>query len=562
MKPGELAVVNEQAKTETQDNVKRRLTRDIVYAVARGRLGLAALLCRHLLAMRRDDPDILVWLAVAEAGQGYAEAAAAALDEAALLRGPAAHPWPELQAALRRLDQAPLIEPQLRACVAHNPECPVVAVALAELLHEFGQLDAAAAVLAALLTRVPGDASAHHLMAMVQFDRCDLLAAECHAEQATICAPDLAAAWSNLGMIRKTLGAFRPAMDAHDRAVALAPQAPQIRLNRAIALLRAERLREGWVDYECRLAVGGVASAQARGLHPSRLLPSVSSLASLEGRTVLVTHEEGFGDTLHFLRYGPLLAARGARVLAWVPPELRRLMAGVAGLAGVVDGAGLAPPHDFHCPAFSLPRAFETDLSNIPPAEYLTPDARLVTVWADRLETMAGTDGLRVGLVWAGQARPWVSSFSQLDRRRSLSLADLAPLAGIAGVRFISLQKGPAAAALRQPPAGLMVADAMPAARDFADTAAIIANLDLVVSVDTAVVHLAGSLGKPVLLLDRFDACWRWFAGREDSPWYPRLRIFRQDRMGDWTAPVLRLRDALAAQADAANAVETVIRAA
>jgi hypothetical protein len=146
---------------------------------------------------------------------------------------------------------------------------------------------------------------------------------------------------------------------------------------------------------------------------------------------------------------------------------------------------------------------------------------------------------MRVGLAWAGQARPWLPGFSTVDRRRSMRLAQLAPLGAVEGVRFVNLQAGAAGAEARQPPAGMVLDDPMAAVADFADTAAIIANLDAVVSVDTAVVHLAGAMGKPVFLLDRYDNCWRWLSGRDDSPWYPTLRIFRQAKIGDW-APVMR----------------------
>ena len=171
-------------------------------------------------------------------------------------------------------------------------------------------------------------------------------------------------------------------------------------------------------------------------------------------------------------------------------------------------------------------------------------DPALVRDWAARLPS---GDTLRVGLCWAGQARPWITGFHSLDRRRSTSVATLRPLAAVPGVRFVSLQKGPAAAQARE--AGFDLIDVMDDVRDFADTAAIVANLDLVISVDTSIVHLAGALGKPVFLLDRYDNCWRWLSGREDSPWYPTLRIFRQERSGDWAPVIARVATALAGAA-------------
>jgi hypothetical protein len=158
---------------------------------------------------------------------------------------------------------------------------------------------------------------------------------------------------------------------------------------------------------------------------------------------------------------------------------------------------------------------------------------------------------MRVGLVWAGQARPHHPGFDVVDARRSTNLATLAPLGDVRGVRFVSLQIGPAAEQAHQPPPGLVLSDPMVEVTDFADTAAIVANLDAVVTVDTSVAHLAGAMGKPVLLLDRYDNCWRWLSGRTDSPWYPSLRIFRQKRLGEWQPVVQRVAVALKAMAAA-----------
>jgi hypothetical protein len=349
--------------------------------------------------------------------------------------------------------------------------------------------------------------------------------------------PGCAAAWSNLGMLLKIEGAFDEAIAACDRAVACAPDVAQIRLNRAVALLRAGRLAEAWSDYEWRLRQPG----QANRLPAERLLPTLSGMpaALLRGRTVLITHEEGFGDTLQFLRYAPLLAARGLRVLAWMPAPLARLLDGVDCLERVIVAGSALPHTDYHCPVFSLPRAFATTLGTIPPPLRYRPGASLLRQWAARLPRARG----RVGLAWAGQARPWLAGFSVLDGRRSLPLAALAPLGRLDGVAFVSLQMGDPAA--QEPPAGLVLHDPMEDVGDFADTATIIEQLDAVVSVDTSVAHLAASMGKPVLLLDRYDSCWRWFAGREDSPWYPSLRIFRQAAIGEWAPVIERVAAAL-----------------
>ena len=340
-------------------------------------------------------------------------------------------------------------------------------------------------------------------------------------------------------MLLKVEGRFDEAIAAADRAVALAPDMPQIRLNRAVTLLRAGRLGEAWCDYEARLGLPGHENPSA-----CPMLPALSSLPDEvpAGRTVLVAHEEGFGDSLQFLRYVPLLEARGFKVLVWAPAPLVRLLRDTLGRDVVIGPGEPVPRTDYQCPVFSLPRVFETTLATVPPPLRYAADPRLLRRWAAMLPA-----GRRIGLVWAGQARPWLPGFAVLDARRSLSLAAFAPLARVPDVQFVSLQMGEPAAQAAAPPPGLALHDPMPDVTDFADTAAIVAQLDAVVSVDTSVVHLAASLGKPVLLVDRYDSCWRWLAGRDDSPWYPSLRIFRQEAIGEWGAVIERVARAVGA---------------
>ncbi|MGH7154897.1 MAG: tetratricopeptide repeat protein, partial [Acetobacteraceae bacterium] len=446
-----------------------------------------------------NDIEATLILGLAVGAQGRAHEAAPLLDRVARARPGHAHPSRDLGDLLLRLDRAEEASVQYRVCLAHAPD----------------------------------DATAHHAMglALAEMDR--IADAIHHFRQAVHLDPRQAPGWSNLGMMLKIEQQFHAALVAHDNAVARAPTDPQIRVNRAVALLHTGRLAAAWADYEWRLKLPGHTP-----LPLDRLLPDIRTL-DLTGRTILVTHEEGFGDTLHFLRYVPLLEARGAHVLIAVPNELRRLL---ANQANVLAPEAALPQFDFHCPFFSLPRAFGTTMETIPGAvPYLHPDPHLVAHWAHRLPP----GRMRVGLVWAGQARPWLSGFTTLDRRRSAGLEVFAPLTAVPHVHFISLQKGQPALQARTLPPGLTLHDPMPEVADFADTAAIITNLDLVISVDTAVVHLAGAMGKPVFLLDRYDNCWRWFADRDDSPWYPTLRIFRQERMGEWEPPIRHAATAL-----------------
>jgi hypothetical protein len=259
---------------------------------------------------------------------------------------------------------------------------------------------------------------------------------------------------------------------------------------------------------------------------------------------VLLLHaEQGLGDTLQFIRYAPLVAARGIRTIIEVPQPLVRLVRAMAVPdARVVESGTPLPPADLRCPLLNLPLLFDTRLETIPAAiPYLTPDAAAVAHWRARL---AGEARFKVGLVWAGSRRTDVAA-ALIDGRRSMRLDQMAPLAACAGVRFYNLQKGEPAGQLAAPPPGLDLIDPMDEMVDFADTAALIANLDLVISVDTSVAHLAGALGTPVWLLNRYDTCWRWLLNRDDSPWYPSLRQFRQPAPGDWDGVMANVRQAL-----------------
>jgi len=498
----------------------------------------AEIQAREALAVTADDPAAFLLLGLAIAAMGEAERAAPVLEHVARRRPEARHPCQDL-ATLKPALPPTLIRRQFRACLRLSPTDARLRLAFGEFLLDHDWAPEAEAVLAeALLAETPDSAASRHLIGLAQAEQGRFHAAIAAFSRAVALDPDAAASWSNLGIILQIEDRFEAAFEAHDRAVSLAPANARFHVNRAVTLLQAGRWESAWHDYEWRLRETAVPCIDF-----DRLLPALSDVGDLSERTVVALHEEGFGDTLQFLRYLPLLAERGARVVACVPQALLRLMATVPGVAEVVSDARRLPAHDFVCPFFSLPRAFGTTVETIPPAPRLVPDPALARDWMLRLPR----DGLRVGLVWAGQSRPWLPGFGTLDRRRSAGLAAFGPLSVVPGVRFVSLQAGPAAQ--QTPPPGLVLFNPMARVVDFAETAAIVAALDVIVSVDTSVVHLAGLLGKPVFLLDRYDGCWRWLSGRRDSPWYPNLTIFRQDQCGDWSAPMARVAASLEAMA-------------
>ncbi len=362
--------------------------------------------------------------------------------------------------------------------------------------------------------------------------------------------PDSNIAWTNLACTLATVGAFDEALAFYRRSITLRPDNPSIRLNHAICLLKAGRTMQGWAEYEWRLKLPGHTELPAE-----RLLPNLDDGTTLDGLTVLVTQEEGLGDTLQFMRYLAPLRDRGARVIAWVPATLHDLVENVGGIevvSGVVEQLVFAS----HCPFLSLPRAFSATRDALPTAPYITIRPERIAAMAPHLPPEDGR--LRVGVVWGGAPRPENRQANAVDRRRSMGIAALAPLAALRDVCLVSLQHGPYRAELATPPAGVVLHDPMDATASMEDTGGLIAGLDVVISVDTSVVHLAAGMGKPVLLLDRFDNCWRWLHGRADSPFYPELRIIRQAVAGDWLGVTRRAAAVLQAMADAKRAGEAL----
>jgi tetratricopeptide (TPR) repeat protein len=493
--------------------------------------------CRQLLNADAGDVAAMLVLGLTFGARRDIKRAVPLLVRVAWLRSGQPFPCSDWSQIHVRLRCRQLFVELYRKCLRLHPDDDRLRYYFAESLHESSALKEAVIVLVDGIRRRPDWVLAHHLLGFVLADLGLTDAAIAEFRRVVAMCPGPAAGWANLGMMLKVQGQFDAAIEAYDKAIAREPQGARIKVNRAVVLLQAGRFSEAWPDYEWRLSLPG-----HQALDRERLLPAVSTVGDLTGKTILVTHEEGFGDTLQFLRYVPLLAEHGARVVVWVPQPLERVLRCVPGVAAVLSGNQSELQFNFHCPFLSLPRAFETTLETIPATvPYLFADPAMAAGWAARLPV----GGVRVGLVWAGQARPWLPGFDVVDARRSMPLATLAPLAKVPGASFVSLQMGAGAKEVKEPPPGLSLFDAMSDTMDFADTAAIIANLDIVVSVDTSVVHLAGAMGKPVMLLDRYDNCWRWLSGREDSPWYPGLRIFRQERLGDWRPVVARVAMAL-----------------
>ncbi len=356
-------------------------------------------------------------------------------------------------------------------------------------------------------------------------------------DQAIRLLPHYAEAHSNRGNVLKSRRRLDEAIASYRNALAIRPDYHGARLNLAIALLQRGDWLEGWEDYKARWLTGSLSRLKVDFTQPEW------DGRPLHGETLLFYGEQGYGDVLQFIRYAPLLAARGARVVALVHKVLLRLFQSAPGLAEVRSFDDPPAAFDYHLAMMSAPRLFATTPETIPaPVPYLAAQPADVAAWA---EILAPLPGRKVGLVWSGDPRPHDFAANLLDRQRSLKLEQFAALSEIPGLSLVNLQMGVPASQLRTPPPGLALFDAMERVKDFADTAALVANLDLVVTVDTSMAHLAGALGKPVWILSRYDGCWRWLIGRETTPWYPSARLFLQTVPNDWSDALRQLADAL-----------------
>jgi tetratricopeptide (TPR) repeat protein len=453
----------------------------------------------------------------------------------------AAHLQPEspnahynLGATLQNLGRLAQAEVSCRTALRLRPEFSEAHYVLGNTLRDFGRLSEAEASYREALCLRPDYPEALSNLGSTLRDLGRLEGAEASYRQALRLRPDDAEVHSNLGNTLRDLGHPVEAEASYREALRLRPDFPEAQHNLSFALLLTGRFGEGWKQFEWRWKTKRM-SGNARDFGAP-----LWSGEAIGDRVILLHAEQGFGDTLQFCRYAPLIAA-GARTVLEVPTPLMRLLSQLPSVTQIVAQGNSLPAFDLHCPLMSLPRAVNTTLDTIPAVTpYLAADPAHAAEWRKRL---AGLDGLRIGLVWSGGFR-LAPGLATIDRRR-IALATMAPLGEVSGVSFVSLQKGEAAAQAANPPCGMALHDFTADLHDFADTAALIDGLDLVISIDTAVAHLAGALGKPIWLLNRFDADWRWLLNRDDSPWYPTLRQFRQPSPGDWNSVIRRVRDAL-----------------
>jgi len=368
-------------------------------------------------------------------------------------------------------------------------------------------------------------------------------------DQAIALQPDYADAYFNRGNLYATMLDVPKACANYDRALALNPEDADVKFSKGNALLLAGEYITGWHFYYL-----GCMKLMLKAYEDYSAL-FASGDKPLKGLTFLLQADQGLGDTLQFIRYAPVVQAMGARVIAEVQAPLISFLSGMQGVDMWIKKGDALPPHDHRCQLMSLPHFLKTTLTSIPPCPVFHVNDVKLRYWADKL---GPTNKPRVGLVWNGGSKdPRQQLFVEMNERRNLPLPQLKALAGL-DIDFISLQKGePAESEFRQTVAtgwdGPFIRDHVDELKDFSDTAALVMNLDLVIAVDTSTAHLAASLGKPVWLLNRYDTCWRWLLEREDSPWYPSIKIYRQPSWGDWGSVMQKVRTDLLAFSSSFN---------
>jgi tetratricopeptide (TPR) repeat protein len=497
-----------------------------------GRAAEAEASCREAVRLCPGSAGAHSGLGGALAAQRRWAEAAASCREALRLAPDLAEAHANLGAALAGAGQAEAALQSLREAVRLRPQSAAAHQTLGGVLAEQGQLDQALAHLREAVRLAPGSAPAQSALGQALLAHGDLGPALAHGREAVRLRPESADAHAALGVVLAEQGRLDEALACSARALALDPDHPEAHRNRALVWLQQGDFARGWPEYEWRW--------RCRELPPRPFPQPRWDGGPLEGKTILLHAEQGLGDTVQFVRYAPLVKARGGRVIVVCQRPLLRLLESCPGIDRLLAQGDPLPAFDVQAPLLSLPLLFGTDLSSIPAkVPYLHPDPALVERWRGPL---AARPGFKVGIAWQGSGR------HRRDRVRSIPLEHFEVLARVGGVRLVSLQKGPGSEQ-RRALAGLFPVAELPGlderAGPFLETAAVLPSLDLVVCCDSAVGHLAGALGVPCWLALPFAPDWRWLLGREDSPWYPRHRLFRQDRPGDWDGVFRRLADAL-----------------
>ena len=496
-----------------------------------GRLAEAVDAYARALSLRPDFFEAMANLGVVLSKLERVDESIDVLNRAIRLRPGSAEAHAELAGAFRRKEQSSQAIACLRRALELRPDFPSALNQLGQLLLEQRSIDEAVAAFRRLVALQSNKPQPYNNLgnALAAQGKMDEALQQFH--KALALQPDNTEVLGSLANALARLRRFDEAERAYRRGLEVAPQSAELRWNLGLMQLLLGDYPQGWQNYEARWQL------KTRFFYRKFNVPLWNG-SDLAGKRVVLHAEQGFGDAIQFVRYAPMVAARGARVVLQCQPELQRLFRSIQEVDQVINDEQEAPAVDLHCPLMTLPMRFGTTVQSIPSrVPYLWADANEIRKWRDRLSGFDGT--LKVGISWTGDPK------NANNRDRSVGLEALSPLLQMPGASFFSLQKqlpkpGPA-----QIPGGIRCNDWTAELQDFADTAALVSQLDLVITIDSAVAHLAGALGKPVWVLLSYAGDWRYLLDREDSPWYPTMRLFRQIYSGQWKAPIERAGDEL-----------------
>jgi tetratricopeptide (TPR) repeat protein len=495
----------------------------------RGQAGEAYRLITAALKVNPGAPDAWVNLGIVLHALKRDQEALESFDKALALKpgdADALHQRANALLTLGRAQDALFAVDQALALIPRHPQARLNRGLALAALERHGE---ALAEFDGALALFPGNPAAHYNRGISLFSVGRYEDAVAAYDSALAIAPDHVKAWNNRGLALQALNRHDEALASYSRALEIRKDYADAHFNQALALLTIGEFRRGFQKYEWRWRRTGMP---AHGRSYGR--PLWLGEYPLQRNTILLHAEQGLGDTIQFARYVPLLARTGAKVVLEVQPQLAALLGRLEGAPGVVARGEPLPPFDVHCPLGSLPLALKAEPATIPAeGSYLRADDARIAKWRPRIEAL---ERPRVALAWAGSAQ------HINDRNRSIALSRLAPLWSAASPRFIGIQRE-----LRDEDANLLAREPRvmqigAELDDFTDTAAVIALVDLVVSVDTSVAHLAGAMGRPVWILLPFSPDWRWTLAGESSPWYPTARLFRQPSMADWDSVIERVR--------------------
>jgi Flp pilus assembly protein TadD len=485
--------------------------------------------CRLALAQSADYPEAFANLGNVLMARGQMKEAIAAFRKAISLNPKMPEPLTNMGNAMLQVGEIDAAIEAFNQSAAVGPNSAAPYCNLSNAMEVKGQYEQSIQYARKAIAIQPDCAEAYNNLGnayrqLYRFD--EALAA---FNQAVAIRPGYAEAHNNLGGVMVASGRPREAIAKFRHAAASKPSYLEAMVNVGMVQLVLGEFHEGWKQYENRRQ------------NPSIFRPHITGPmwdgSNLAGKRILLHSEQGIGDTLQFVRYIPMVRARGGKIILEVQGLVHPLLQSFEGIEQCIVRNDPLPAYDVQCSLLSLPYIFDTNLQTIPAkVPYVFPDPRRVEQWRARV---AAPRKFKVGIVWAGR------SDYKNDLNRSMRLELLRPLTGIAGTSFYSMQKGNASEQALNPPPGMKLMDCSLELNNFADTAALVANLDLVISVDTAVAHLAGAMAIPVWTMLPFAPDWRWLMDRGDSPWYPTMRLFRQNKPGDWSQPIEQMTDAL-----------------